>query len=153
MGFVLKTHGYKGFLKIVIDDEDFEPNDFLLIEINQKFVPFQIESYNPQSDLIKLKGFDSDIAVQDFVSANILKMEEISEELTDFDIIGYDLIDIESQKKYPITDLDLIPNNPLIEIRVDYKDCLLPFHEDIILSINHELKLVTAKIPDGLLDL
>ena len=89
VGFVLKTHGYKGFLKIVIDDEDFEPNDFLLIEINQKFVPFQIESYNPQSDLIKLKGFDSDIAVQDFVSANILKMEEISEELTDFDIIGY----------------------------------------------------------------
>jgi 16S rRNA processing protein RimM len=153
VGFVLKSHGYKGFFKIVIEDDDYEPDEFLLLEINQKFVPYKIENYQAQSDLIKLEGFDSDQAVKEILSCAILQILDENTMSDELNIIGYQLLDTSSNQTFEISGLDLIPNNPLIEFKHGDKDCLLPFHDDIILEINHDKKTVVAIIPDGLLDL
>jgi 16S rRNA processing protein RimM len=153
VGFVLKPHGYKGYFKIVIEDDNYEPDEFLLIEINQKFVPYQIENYQAQSDLIKLKDFDSDSAVKEFMSCAILGFIDEMQMDDEINIIGYELLDTLTNQKFIISNVDLIPNNPLIEFKNGDKDCLLPFQDDLILDIDHDNKLVKAIIPDGLLDL
>jgi ribosomal 30S subunit maturation factor RimM len=78
-------------------------------------------------------------------------MAPIHEDGPDFS--GYDIKDQSSDRSYPVTNMVYLPNNTLIEFRVDFKDVLLPFHDDIILSIDDDKKLIIAAFPDGILDL
>ena len=152
VGFVLKSHGFNGHLKIDLDD-DFSPEDFLFLSLNDKFVPFAIEHFNQNGSIIKLKGFNSVDSVSDLIGLSILdlSMAPLNEDGPDF--TGYDIKDQFGDLTYPVTNMVFLPNNTLIEFRVDYKDVLLPFHDDIILSIDDDKKLIIAAFPDGILDL
>ncbi len=151
VGFVLKTHGFNGHLKIDLD-EDYSPSKFLLLSINDKFVPFEIEHFNENGLIVKLKGFNSSDVVAHLVNLEIVDFTNDSIE-EDLNIVGYDLIDTQSGIAYPITDVVYLPNNILIEFRVKYKDVLLPYHEDIVIEIDDNAKTVKAIFPDGILDL
>lgn len=152
VGFVLKTHGFNGQLKIELD-EDFIPKDFLYLSVNDKFVPFLIEHFNTNGSIIKLKGFNSVDAVSDLIGLTILSLSESIADSDEPDFTGYEIRDNVTGISYPVTSMVYLPNNTLIEFRVDYKDALVPFHEDIILSINDDEKIIIAEFPDGLLDL
>lgn len=152
VGFVLKTHGFNGQLKIDLE-EDFTPKDFLYLSINDKFVPFAIEHLNLNASIVKLKGFNSAEAVADLVGLTILELSEAMADSDEADYSGYDILDKISGISYPVTSMVYLPNNTLIEFRVGFKDVLVPFHEDIILSINDDEKIITAEFPDGILDL
>ncbi len=154
VGFVLKPHGFNGNFRIVIEEEDYTPKDFLLLEINQKYVPYSIQSYNPDSNIIKLEGFDKVEQLEELISLPILELlEESGPEEVGESIVGYTLTDQHSGLSYEITGISYLPNNTLIEFRSEYKDILIPFHEDLIVDINHETKTVLANFPDGILDL
>ncbi len=152
VGFVLKTHGFNGQLKIELDD-DFFPEDFLFLSLNDKFVPFAIEHFNKNGAIIKLKGFNSSDSVADLIGLTILDLSDTPESSDEIDFTGYNIQDAVSGSVYPVTGMVYLPNNTLIEFRVDYKDALIPYHEDIILSINDDEKLIIAEFPDGILDL
>ena len=154
VGFLLRTHGYKGHIKIAIDDEfeDFEPTGFLLVNINEKFVPFKIDNYNEDGGIIKLSGINS------IEEAGIVVGKQVMEFVPDnaepaFTYQDYTLMDEETKIEYRITDMVVMPNQTLLEFRNGYKDTLLPFHPDLILEVNDELKTITAHFPDGILDL
>jgi 16S rRNA processing protein RimM len=151
VGFVLKSHGYKGHLKIELS-VDYVPTDFLLLEINDKFVPFSIESYNSSASIIKLIGFDEIEHIQHLLNVPILDFANESD-LDSPNIIGYTLLDQVSGAEYEILDLIENPGQNLIEFRHGFKDVLLPVHEDIIMDIDHDNKIVSAQFPDGILDL
>lgn len=155
VGFVLKPHGFKGNLRIAIEAEDYEPREFLLLEINDRFVPYGIENFNPRSGIIKLQFIDSIEQAEELLSLPILDLtdEAGGEEESHFRIIGYDLIDSNTGLHYPITGIEVMPGNLLIEIRHGHKDALIPFHEDIVSAIDHESQTVTAAFPEGILDL
>lgn len=153
VGFVLKTHGFNGHIRLNINDQSFEPRDFLLVNINDKYVPFKIESLNSEADIVLLEGFNSSDAVQFLINKEILcfSEEEITTEMPD--LVGYTLIDLNSRQEFRITSLIEMPQQILIEFRHNYKDCLLPMHEDLITEIDHEKLIVKARFPEGLLDL
>lgn len=150
VGFVLKPHGYKGHLKIQTDFEI--EDDFLFLEINQKFVPFPIESINSQGNIIKLKDIDSETEASKLSGLSILFFAE-NVEKGEFDFEGYELHDLISKNKYVITGVEMIPNNILLEFRDGYKDYLIPFSEGIIVSVDDENQIIKANFPDGILDL
>jgi 16S rRNA processing protein RimM len=152
VGFVLKPHGFNGNLRIALDDEDFVPRDFLFLEINRKFVPYAIQSFNPDSNIIKLKGFDKIEQVEELLGLPIIEILEESE-AEDTGIVGYTLTDQASGESFEVTGISYLPNNTLLEFRKAYKDMLLPFHEDLIIEINHETRTILANFPDGILDL
>ena len=150
VGFVLKTHGYKGHLKFQSDYEI--EDDFLLLEINQKFVPFEIEAINPQGNIIKLKGIDTETEASVLCGLSILAFsDEIQRDELDFE--GYTLVDLLTNTSYVITNVELIPNNILLEFRHGFKDCLLPFSDGLIVSVDHDTQTIQANFPDGILDL
>lgn len=154
VGFVLKPHGFSGNLRIAIEAEDYVPGEFLLLEINDRFVPYGIESFNPRSGIIKLQFIDTIEQAEELLSLSILELiDKVYEEDDSFRIVGYDLIDSNTGLHYPITGIEVMPNNLLIEIRYGHKDALIPFHEDIVTAIDHENKTVTATFPEGILDL
>lgn len=154
VGFVLKPHGFNGNLRIAIEVGDYEPDEFLLLEINGKFVPYGVESYNPRSGIIKLQFVDTLERAEELLSLPIIDIsDDAYEEEDSFRIVGYDLIDSNTGLHYPITGIEVMPNNLLIEIRHGHKDALIPFHEDIVTAIDHENKTVTAAFPEGILDL
>ena len=154
VGFVLKPHGFNGNLRIAIKDEDYEPAEFLLLEINDRFVPYPIENFNPQSGIIKLRFVNTLEQAEELLGLNILELgDEPLESDERFQIVGYHLIDSNTGQRYPITGIEVLPNNLLIEIRHGHKDALIPFHEDIVTAIDHENQTVTAAFPDGILDL
>ncbi|MCC6818675.1 MAG: hypothetical protein IT245_07280 [Bacteroidia bacterium] len=152
VGFVLKTHGYSGHLRVEFHENDFDLKDFILFLINDKFVPFRIESFNKNSGILKLKDFDSVDAVTQFLSLPIVELiDVVDSSLPNF--IGYNLHDSISGLEYPILNVIDMPGQTLLEFRCQYKDVLLPFHEDIISEINHDSKIIYATFPDGILDL
>ena len=151
VGFVLKPHGFAGQLRVSLD-EDYEPDGFLLLEINQKFVPFKIQTYNPDSGIVKLQGYDSMEKAQKLSNLPILEVLE-KEHSDGPDLIGYKLTDTVSGQQFDVTAVLEYPGNLLLEFRHGFKDALLPLHEDIVKHIDHELKQITAEFPEGLLDL
>lgn len=152
VGFLLRTHGYKGHIKISIDDDDFEPTGFLLVNINEKFVPYRIENYNDDAGIIKLTNIDSIEAANKIVGKQVLDFVTENDSI-DIDFLEYTLIDSETKLEYKITDVVEMPNQTLLEFRNGFKDTLLPFHPDLILDINETKKTITAIFPGGILDL
>lgn len=151
VGFVLKTHGFNGHIRIKTD-EDFQPDEFLLIEINGKFVPYKIAHYNANSDIILLDGLNSSDQVEFLCGKSILDFV-VEKPKTEIDFTQYQIENTLTGEIYNITSVIEMPSQILIEFRVGYKDCLLPFHDDLISDIDHALKLIKAQFPDGLLDL
>ncbi len=151
VGFVLKPHGYGGQLRISIDD-DYQPQDFLLIEINQKFVPFAIESFNPDACIIKLSDLNSIDSVQNLLNLPIIELIDRVENNTE-SLLGYTLTDSVSGQSFEVTNILEYPGNTLLEFRFGFKDALIPLHEDIVTEINHETKTILARFPDGILEL
>jgi 16S rRNA processing protein RimM len=150
VGFVLKSHGFNGQIRVHLDD-DFTPKDFLFLEINEKYVPFAIQSFNKDSSILKLKDFDTIDQINEIVSLAILDLVSKPKEVES--IIGYTLVDKETGQTFPITDLIEYPGNVLIEFRNGFKDSLIPLHEDFILEINHPEQKIFARFPDGILEL
>jgi 16S rRNA processing protein RimM len=153
VGFVLKPHGFNGNIRIALDDEDFVPSDFLLLEIHNKFVPYAIKHFNPASNIIKLEGIDKLEQAEELLGLAIITLEEEGEQQETDSIVGYTLTDKASGQSFEITGISYLPNNTLLEFRSGYKDHLIPLHEDLVEEINHETRTVLANFPDGILDL
>ena len=150
VGFVVKTHGFKGQLKLELD-EDFILEDFLLLAINQKFVPYQIESFNEQACIIKLKDIDNEEMASQLTGLDVLDfIDEV------FDAVNYnqfELVNLQDNKSYQITNTIEMPSQILLEIRVDYKDVLIPLHQDLGLKIDEDDKKIYLNFHEGILDL
>jgi 16S rRNA processing protein RimM len=152
VGFVLKSHGFNGHLKLSLND-DYSPSDFLLINFNSKFVPFRIENFNPNANIVKLSLLDSIDDVQTLVNADIVDFQSDNESNDDDNFENYTLIDTNTGLSFNVLGIVELPNNTLIEFRHNHSDHLLPFHEDFILEIDHDSQTIRANFPDGLLDL
>ena len=153
VGFVLKPHGFKGQLKITLN-EDFQPGPFLLISIHEKFVPFSIEQFNPASGIVKLEGVDDLEHAEELAGLEIIQILDELEVNSIPDLHDYTLLDLNHpETDYRVIQTIQISTQVLIEFRHGHKDCLIPMHDDIIVSIDHDLKIISAYFPEGILDL
>ena len=50
-----------------------------------------------------------------------------------------------------ISDFEDIPGNPCLYIDTPNGQAMIPLHEELILSVDDENKILSMKIPDGLL--
>ncbi len=152
VGFLLKPHGYKGHIKMAIEDDDFYPEDFLLVSVNDKFVPYRIEKYNQEADIIKLKNINSIDEATSLLGRAILDF--VSDTPDDsLDYTDYTLIDSATGTEYAITAVTEMPQQVFLEFRNGFKDSMFPFHPDLIEDVDHDKLTITVHFPEGLLDL
>ena len=95
VGVVEKAHGTKGELKFSFEQK-IQLKEWVFIEINEKPVPFFIQSVSPNQTIIKLEGINSPDEAERFVNRNILFPSTQAKRRTrsvDVNVKGYLIID------------------------------------------------------------
>ncbi|MBO6030642.1 MAG: 16S rRNA processing protein RimM [Prevotella sp.] len=160
IGKLGKTHGVKGEISFLFDDDVFDrvDADYLILKVDGIFVPFFIEEYRFKSDasaIIKFEDIDTQERARELTGCEVYFPRELAD--TDEDniswaaIVGFDIIEAENGNKIGrIASVDDTTINILFELE---NGSLIPASEDLITAIDQQARTITMHLPEGLLDL
>ena len=164
LGRITKVSGYEGAVAVKVEKiftENIPQMESVFLEIEGRPVPFFISGLDYSgADILKLwfEGYDSVEKISEFAGCRIFLTNEILDESNKKPdnqlLIGYQVHTQEDQLLGPIS--DIISNHGqwlLNVISLDKKNILIPFHEDFIISIDRNRKIVVMDIPEGLLEI
>jgi 16S rRNA processing protein RimM len=155
---VLKSNGTDGELLISFFDvapEDIDLQEPVFIEFDGLPVPFYFESFNQRGTnraLVRLTGVRS-LKDADELSGAAVYADYFEEEVGD-DFTGWTVKTPEGLVIGTVTDYEDIPGNTCLWVRrPDGTEVLLPFHEDLVHSLDEKSETLILSVPDGILDL
>ncbi|MCC6582299.1 MAG: 16S rRNA processing protein RimM [Chitinophagales bacterium] len=159
IGKVLKTHGYKGHLKVFIDEfymDDFEEMKALFINN----LPYFIVSKDINSDaqaIISLEEIDSKEKAHPLQGKDIFAKDDDLTEILDGEeydhLVGYEITDKAAGKIGIIEEIVEMPFQFLAKVMKDKKEILIPLNDDFILTIDEKKKQMEMELPDGFLEI
>ena len=163
-GTIGKPHGTKGAFVLLLRNikaDEIKKRDSVFVEIDGLLVPFFIELFQPSSSdavLMKVEDVDSETKAKSFSGLNVyVSKDQISKKKKSmepsFELSGYKVIDKEKGCIGEVFDIADIVSNPLLIVRRDAHEILIPWHEDIISSVDQKKKEIHIEAPEGLLDL
>lgn len=155
---VLKSNGTDGELLLSFFDvapEDIDLQEPVFIEFDGLPVPFYFESFTPRGNnraLVRLTGVrslkDADELAGQSVYADYFEEEE------EEDLVGWTLCNADGQAVGTVVDYEDIPGNLCLWVeRPDGEQILIPFHEELIVSVDESSQTITMTVPEGILDL
>lgn len=172
---VLKSNGTDGELVMSfrnIDPEEIDVNEPVFIIFDGLPVPFFIESLSRRGTkkaIVRLTGIGSQEDAEEIAGKGVFAQADPD---GTFDLekdgfaalIGWTLLapvndgcitedsdEIEVEEIGTITDYIDIPNNPCIEADTKNGTVMIPFHEDLIISVDPENRELIMDIPSGLI--
>ena len=153
---VLKSNGTQGELLISFFDvapEDIDLQEPVFIEFDGLPVPFYFESFVERGSnraLVHLTGVRS-LKDADELSGQTIYADYFEEESGE-DLTGWTVHNPEGEFVGTVSDYEDIPGNTCLWVRrPDGTEVLLPFHEDLVVSLDAATSRLTLHIPDGLL--
>ncbi len=165
IGRVVKTHGYKGELKINLALEKLKNIDeikaFYFKEGNS-FVPYFLETVQIIADDAAIMLFDSfdskesaKLIVGYVLYASSADVEEkVVEETINFDgYINYTIQDKTLGHIGTIAEVVIHPHQIFAIIIKNEEEVLIPLHAELVIEINDEESKIIMNLPEGLLDL
>lgn len=159
IGRIGKTHGVKGELSFLFDDDVFDrvDCDYLVLDVDGILVPFFIEEYRFKSDsnaIVKFCDVDSQPRAAELTGSDVYFPRALADEDDEPSLsllVGFDLVEANSGKTIGrIVAIDESTANLLFEL-VDGR--LIPANDDLIHNIDTKKKTIWMDIPDGLLEL
>ena len=160
IGKLGKTHGVKGEISFLFDDDVFDrmDADYLILDIDGILVPFFIEEYRFKTDsnaLMKFDGIDSQERARELTGCDVYfkrdQSDEDSEHISWAEIIGYKLTDAETGAEIgTIAAVDDSTINILFELE-DGK--LIPASEELITNGDTKKHQIEINLPEGILEL
>ncbi|MCG8320993.1 MAG: ribosome maturation factor RimM [Cytophagales bacterium] len=162
LGHVIKAHGIKGEVGILLDvdfPEHYKHLESVFIEIDQKLVPFFIRSIAIRKDKAVVKFED----VKDIEAATALKgcllylpLDQLprlgDNQFYYHEIIGFEVIDDVHGKLGPVNTVYSLPNQDLLAVIYHQKEVLIPVKDEIIKHLNRKTREIHVKLPEGLLE-
>ena len=160
IGKLGKTHGVKGEISFLFDDDVFDriDADYLILKIDGILVPFFIEEYRFKSDanaIVKFEDIDTQERARELTGCEVYFPRELAD--TDENsiswaaIVGFDIIEAESEKTIGrIASVYDTTINILFELE---DGRLIPASEDLITAVNQQAHTISMHLPAGLLDL
>jgi len=162
-GKIIRTHGYKGGLKVALDVDEpqsYRELELVFVEMKKKLVPYFIESIHFEKNKanLKLEDIDTIEEAERFVNSNIYLPLELLPKLKGnkfyyHEIQGFKVIDEVHGELGPVNRVIELPNNPLISIDHQGKEILLPIADDLIVKLDRKSRTLHVKAPEGLIDL
>ncbi len=157
VGIVEKQHGNKGELRLSFEQK-IQLKEWVFIEINNKPVPFFIQSISKNTDqpILKLMGIDSPHYSFRFINKSILfpaSKTKLKTRKVDLSIVDYLLVDEIYGELGKVIEVEELPKQLLIHTIFNGKELLIPAVEDFILEINDKKKTIFLCLPEGILDL
>ena len=160
IGKLGKTHGVKGEISFLFDDDIFDRVDanYLILKVDGIFVPFFIEEYRFRSDanaIMKFEDIDTQERARELTGCEVYFPRELADSDDDSiswaAIVGFDIIEAESGNKIGrIASVDDTTLNILFCLE---DGRLIPASEDLITAIDQQARSITMHLPAGLLDL
>lgn len=154
IGFIEKTHGTNGWLKVNNSENSISSEmEFLFLEQFGQKVPYKIAEFNPSASLLKLHELNSPEEAQQFANTGLFAIAEEDAPTKERDLVGFAIRNPQDQLIGTILSWEDIPGNPLLLVKTDQGNVFLPFNQDLILDFDHKRKTIIYQIPDGLLEL
>ena len=155
---VLKSNGTDGELLISFFDiapEDIDLQEPVFIVFDGLPVPFYFESFQARGTrraLVRLTGVRS-LKDADELAGSAVYADYFEEEGEE-DFTGWQVRTPEGVAVGSVTGHEDIPGNLCLWVeRPDGRQVLLPFHEELVVSIDESSRTLGLQLPDGILDL
>jgi len=160
IGKLGKTHGVKGEISFLFDDDVFDrvDADYLILRIDGILVPFFIEEYRFRSDanaIMKFEDIDTQERARELTGCEVFFPRELADSddgsISWAAIVGFDIIEADGGNKIGrIAAVD----DTTINILFCLEDGrLIPASEDLIVGIDQQARTITMRLPEGLMDL
>jgi len=159
IGRIGKTHGVKGELSFLFDDDVFDrvDCDYLVLDVDGILVPFFIEEYRFKSDsnaIVKFCDVDTQPRAAELTGSDVYFPRALADEDDEPSLsllVGFDLVEANSGKTIGRIDaIDESTANLLFELE---DGRLIPANDDLIHNIDTKKRTIWMDIPDGLLEL
>ena len=159
IGRLGKTHGVKGEISFLFDDDVFDrvDADYLVIDIEGILVPFFMEEYRFKSDsnaLMKFEGIDTQQRAQELTGCDVYFPRALADEddtPTLSQLVGFDIVTAPNGSSIgKIAAIDDTTVNLLFELE---DGTLIPANDDLIEDIDMQHQRITMTLPEGILTL
>lgn len=163
VGTVFKLHGYKGDVNIYNENDIvFELNKikYFLIEKNNTLIPFFIQKIRYKKANIILTKFDDINSEEE--ALKILKhkiylpnnfLPKINSQTTKNEFLGFKVIDKYLGELGDITYINSQTKQKLIYVSTNENEFCFPMHENFIINVNIEKRIMEVNIPEDLINL
>ena len=160
IGTITRTHGVRGEVSFSFTDDvwDRADADYLILCIDGILVPFFMEEYRFRSDttaLVKFLDYDSAEAAKELCGCDVYFPHALTpepdenEEYTWRHFTGFRVVDKQAGELGEITYVDDSTQNVLFHLG----EPLIPAVDSFISDIDHQARIITMQLPEGLLEL
>ena len=163
LGYVIKAHGIKGEVGILLDvdiPDHYKNLESVFVEMEQKLVPFFISTIAIRKNKAVVK-FDD---VDDVDAANTLKgcllylpLDQLPQLRGDqfyyHEVVDFEVIDNAHGRLGKVSTVYSLPNQDLLAVAHNRKEILIPVKDEIIVRVDKKAKEIHVKLPDGLLEI
>jgi len=163
LGRILKADGFGGSVTIKLEEafrEKIPGMESVFLEIEGKPVPFFIsESESTGNDILRLKfdDYDSIEKINEYIGCKVYLTSATkgkSKVLNSSGFSGFTVFLPGNKLLGEVTDLIENPGQILLILKSPAgKEILVPFHEDLIISIDKRKKLIQMDLPEGLTEI
>ncbi|NOQ24751.1 MAG: 16S rRNA processing protein RimM [Bacteroidales bacterium] len=164
LGSLLKTKGIKGELILKLNNdysEEIQKLESIFIDVDNKLVPFFIEEIKIKTlstIIVKLEGVDEEQKAIEFIDLDFyIPLNQVENlkinKIETIDITGYKVIDQDKQLIGTVIEFIDIPKNPLLNVKSDKGEVLIPATDELIIEVDDDLQEIILNIPEGLLDI
>lgn len=162
LGHVIKTHGLKGEVSILLDvdsPQNYKELESVFIEINRKLVPFFIDSIKIKKD-IAIVRFEDVTTIEDtnpilgqkiYLPIDLLPPSQ-GNHFYFHEIINYRIQDKKLGVLGKVAAVYTHPSQDLIAMIYKDTEILIPISEEIVKSLDRKQKVLHVDLPDGLLN-
>lgn len=159
IGSLRRPHGKVGELQCQMENEywdNSETGEFVVLKIDNILVPFRVLEWRGKGAdtlIFRLRGIESEEQAARLTGTEVYMLrrdigEEIDEGLTWQQLVGYNVLDADQGPLGEVTYVDESTINTLITLSTGQ---LIPIHEDFILDINEDDKILSIRLPYQLL--
>ena len=164
IGMFNKPHGIGGELQFTFTDDIFDrvEAEYVVCPMDGILVPFFIEEYRFRTDttaLMKLEGVDTQEQARRFTNTPVYFPVKHAQEAPPPDeptwtyFTGFRMEDTVHGHLGEVTDVDDSTPNVLFVVDREGDELLVPAREEFILGIDAKHRVLTVRLPEGLLDL
>ncbi|HZH71317.1 MAG TPA: ribosome maturation factor RimM [Mariniphaga sp.] len=164
VGFIRKSHGVQGALVLEYDPEfedSIADSQHLFLEKDGLLVPYFLAEdglrfKSANTVLVQFDWIDNEDQTKKLVGSTVyIHKEDIvfdEEELPESQLINYLLQDEDMNEVGVITAFDDYSGNIVFTLDAGGREVLVPFHEELLVEIDHSKKTIRMRLPEGLLD-
>lgn len=159
IGYIQRTHGTSGELQCRMLNTYWEDNDatFVILNVDEIFVPFRVTDWRTKGSedvLLTLEEVKTEQQALRYVGAEAYMLRSDQQEdvasATEFgSIVGYTLCDTKHGSLGVITAVDTSTLNTLAQLD---SGVLIPLHEDFVTEANSQTRVLSVRLPEGLIE-